>query len=622
MISTPKILFLESEKSPKKTFKKFLQNNYELTIKNYVLPSIVQSRLGKFNFSDIEDVYSLDWNEAIGDIDLQDEITYRYGIDFFSDDLNKRSFIFKHCMVKYLTSLGLSVKKNKSIKSIINSQQKPQIFISEVELQKYDIIIIDGLFSSNTSESILFKYGNGEGFPLLLQYRIAPALLFNVLRSHQKILFLMDYDSQDLTVTNDMLSRFNRLMNRIGICSYHIADSAFHSDFKNNPELLFGIDFEHRLEESLNEFSIIFDSKYKEQIEEKYSPLYKGVNRLFLKQPIALKPDSKNNIENKNKIILLGNQNTTRAYPGWDESIYDGIRKSEVAPNVEKIKFKKPVDNISTDDPIVEKTKEFKNIRLLNEYDHLKDLHYFKYSPPLKYDTISKKIKPTFGIRDVIYNSEYLMLTGNIFEDHLLSQSACDNNIFMKNSISFLSSPVEKDIKAKSLNLPEIFMYKDTGQIRIEFGFDDESSEEVLIILPPMQFCYYRYFLENALNRIGKVLITEEPGSEYNKESFKNFKDFRISSVIIRKIIDYYMESFPSSRMVERLEEMFTNGKITPYIKQTFNPHISEINKEINSKLSNKISQRLIELIQIVGVGHEENRKYSINLPSDNINIL
>lgn len=622
MKHSQRILFLEDEKSPKRIFKKYLQNNYKLTTKNYVLPGILQSRLGKLNFSDIEDVYSLDWNDAIGQIDLLDEIAYRYGFDFFSDDVDSRSFDFKHCLVKYLTSLGLSVTKKKSINHIISTQKRSTIYLKEAELQKYDIIIIDGPFSLNTSDSSLYEYENGEGFPFLLQYRIAPAILYNILRSHQKILFLMDYDFQDLTITKDMISRFNRLMNRLGICTFHLADGSLHSDFINNPELLLGIDFEHRLAETLNEFSIILDSKFNEQIKEKYSPLYRDVNRISVKQPIALKPESKNNIEKRDKIILVGNLDTTRAYPGWDESIYDRIRKSEVVLNTKEDNDKKPGYSISTDDPIIEKTKEYKNLRLISEYAHLKDLIYFKYSPPLKYDNISKKTKPTFGIRDVIYNSEYLMLTGNIFEDHFLSQRTCGNNKFMTNCIAFLSSPVEKDIRAKSLYLPKIFMYKETGQIRIEFGFDDEFCDEIYIKLPPMQFCYYRYFLENALNRVGAVLITEDPGSEYNKGSFKNFKDFRISSKIIQKIIDYYMESFPSSKLVERLEEMFTNEKITPYIKQTFNPHIFGINKEINSGLNSKISQRLIDLIKITGVGQEENRKYSINLPADNIHIL
>jgi len=564
----------------------------------------------------------MDWNEAIGDIDLQDEITYRYGIDFFSDDINKRSFVFKHCLVKYLTSLGFSVEKNNSIRHIIDSQHKSNIYINEVELQKYDVIIIDGLFFSNHSDSSLFKYANGDGFPLLLQYRIAPSIINNVLRSHQKILFLMEYDSQDLTITKDMLSRFNRLMNRLGLCTFHIADGSLHSDFINNPTLIFGIDFEHRLAESLNEFSVILDSKHTEQIDDKYSPLYANVNRICLKHPVVINPDSKNNIESKNKIILRGNQNATRAYPGWDESIYERIRKSEIVLNVEKLKLKKPISSISTDDSIIENLKEYKNIKSLNDYAQLKDFDYFKYSSPLKYDKISEKTIPIFGIRDVIYNSEYIMLSGNIFEDQFLLQNACDNNKFMENSITFLTSTVEKDIKIKSQFFPQVYMYLDTGQIRIVFGFDDESSEETFIDLPPMRFCYYRYFLENSLKGTGKVLITEELGSEYNKEAFKNFKDYRISSVIIRKVIDFYMESFPSSKQVERLEEMFTYQKTTPYIKQTFVSHISEINKEFNSKLSSKISQRLIDLIKVSSVGQEENRKYGIELPANNINIL
>jgi len=622
MKSTPKILFLESEKSPKRIFKKYLRKSYKITTRNYVLPSIVQSRLGKLNFSDIEDVYSDEWDDAIGDIDLQDEITYRYGIDFISDDVNKRSFVFRHCLVKYLTSLGLAVGKNKSIRHIINLQHKSNIYINEIELQKYDVIIIDGVFSLNNSDSPLFKYTNGDGFPFLLQYRLAPSIINNLLRSHQKILFLMEYDYQDLAITKDMLSRFNRLMNRLGLCTFHIADGSLHSDFKNNPELLFGIDFEHRLTESLNEFSIILDPKHTEQIDDKYSPLYSNVNRICLKHPVVINPDSKNNIANKNKIILCGNQNATRAYPGWDESIYERIRKSEIVLNVEKIKLKKPISSISTDDPIIENLKEYKNIKLLNDYAQLKDFDYFKYSSPLKHDTISKKTIPVFGIRDIIYNSEYIMLSGNVFDDQFLLQDACDNNKFMENSINFLTSTVEKDIKIKSQFIPQLYMYLDTGQIRIVFGFDDESPEETFIDLPPMRFCYYRYFLENSVKGTGKVLITEEPGSEYNKEAFKNFKDYRISSVIIRKVIDYYMESFPSSKQVERLEEMFTNGKTTPYIKQTFVPHISEINKEFNSKLSGKISHRLIDLIKVTSIGQEENRKYGIELPANNINIL
>lgn len=623
MGNNSKILFLKSKNSSNFKFHKYLKENYDTTVRNYILPAVFESKLGKMSFSNSEDVYNLEWGEAIQNIDSKDEITYEYGLDFFSDDPNTRAFVFIKCFMKYLKNLGYKNFKDDSIKNILSSIRQSNIFIKEQNIYKYDVIIVENLLTENIFSGFSKNEDESEDtFPICYEYKISPRLLKNILKSNTRILLLMNYDNSSFYNASEFLMRFNRMMEKVGICSFNLANKNTGEFFEKYPALLAGIDFENRIEDTLSEFSVLADDNYLREISDKYSQLYKNVKSLSVFYPIALNTESKNNIKDKNKILIKGNKKTTKLYPEWNDEIYENIKIEEIFWNIEKVKFPKNTKQISTENKWIKNLKEFKDIRKLNEYKHFIDFDYFKKGSKLKYYNPNSTGNPVFGIADSIYNSNYFILSGNIFTDDSILNKNYENREFMKNVISYLTAPVEMDLDLKSDHLPKVDLIIDSGEILIHFENVEDNWNEAKIRLSKMEFCYYRYFLERAKNNLDITTVTEEPGTEYNKSQFNKYKDLRISSKIIGKIIDYHKESFPGSAHLRPLEEMYNKRKETPYIKETLVSTLHKINKKINDRLKELTNERIIQLINISSQGKDKSRRYGIKLPAENISII
>lgn len=146
-----------------------------------------------------------------------------------------------------------------------------------------------------------------------------------------------------------------------------------------------------------------------------------------------------------------------------------------------------------------------------------------------------------------------------------------------------------KDLKKL---LPLVNMNISKGELKI-------GNE--LIKLSPIQFAYYRYFLERA-----------KKGNEYER-----FPMFRTHLEFVKKIIKYHNDSFPESDQ-EILETVKLLKNSDGIVMGNFRSVISKINKKIKLILN---TQNLSNYFIIESNGGKQALSYGISISGEKINI-
>lgn len=150
---------------------------------------------------------------------------------------------------------------------------------------------------------------------------------------------------------------------------------------------------------------------------------------------------------------------------------------------------------------------------------------------------------------------------------------------------------LEEENKDLRKLLPVVKLNIMKGELKIGDG---------LIKLSPVQFAYYRYFLERA---------KEE--NEY--ERFGNSADTPKS--FLKKIIDYHKESFPDAYLTIKESENILEKGYGADIR-TFRANISKLNNKIKSAIDS-FNYYIIETD-----GSRFKTSYGISLPPDKIKII
>jgi len=140
--------------------------------------------------------------------------------------------------------------------------------------------------------------------------------------------------------------------------------------------------------------------------------------------------------------------------------------------------------------------------------------------------------------------------------------------------------------------LPKVNMNLEKGEVKIG---------EIKIPLSPIQFAFYRYFLERILD---------------DKE-YERFSGIETPKLFHKKIIDYHKQSFPDSELFIQSSEKLLHGNMG-YDMRTFRANISKLNKRIKDSLNDKLISRYFE---IETEGKRHSLQYGINLTPDKINI-
>lgn len=126
--------------------------------------------------------------------------------------------------------------------------------------------------------------------------------------------------------------------------------------------------------------------------------------------------------------------------------------------------------------------------------------------------------------------------------------------------------------------------------------------DEIEIVLSLMEFCYYRYFIERAINVLGMEPIS----------------GLEIPRHIVRKVLEYHEESFPNSDTRSKLKEQYEKGPYLPEVN-TLLSHRSKINGKIKLKLKNT---KISKYYTINDSGKRFSKEYGLIIPSEKIKIL
>ncbi len=125
---------------------------------------------------------------------------------------------------------------------------------------------------------------------------------------------------------------------------------------------------------------------------------------------------------------------------------------------------------------------------------------------------------------------------------------------------------------------------------------------DIPITLSPIEFCYYRYFVERVLEGLGD----------------ERFSGFTVSIDFMKKIFSYHAESFEFldtnridlGRMIKKNEQLGI---------QTFRGNVSKANKKIKATLNN---ETLAQTFMISIEGGRGAKFYGINVPIEKITII
>ena len=123
-----------------------------------------------------------------------------------------------------------------------------------------------------------------------------------------------------------------------------------------------------------------------------------------------------------------------------------------------------------------------------------------------------------------------------------------------------------------------------------------------VIKLPPVEFCYYRYFS-------GKV---------FSDKRMEKFSGFNVGVHFIKSIHKFHEESFPDldANRID-MEAMIKKNYELPIT--TFRGHISKINHKLKKSLDN---ETLFNIFQIIGEGTRGAMFYGIKVSKDKIEII
>lgn len=143
-----------------------------------------------------------------------------------------------------------------------------------------------------------------------------------------------------------------------------------------------------------------------------------------------------------------------------------------------------------------------------------------------------------------------------------------------------------KDLKKL---LPAVSLNIKKGELKI----GDE-----LIMLSPIQFAYYRYFLERAKN----------------EKEYERFGILETSATFLKTILSFHKETFPDAySAIEVSEKILKSGYGVDM--RTFRANISKLNKKIKSAITN------YNFYMIETVGSRYKTRYGISLLADKIKI-
>lgn len=495
------------------------------------------------------------------------DVVYQFGIDPLLSSDNDFSFHFKFVLLDYLKKLKFKTPSELSLKNIL--QIKNEKFITEKAAFEYDLVIINTLVEKVTKFE---KLTSGE-------VEIDPT--FNSLIKNYYVYKIAP------ELIRSLLKSGKKLLFLMDYDSSPILDNEASSGKErlvyslqragiSYPEL--GFNFLSGVEVKIDkksisvkkDFEISMDEYFYESVSPKYKHIFDKVKSVHVDEVFQIKAVNKDGIEDRTKILLGSNENSS--------FIFREDQDSFIPISFEKVR---------------------------ND----------SYS-----GTIDNRLG-VFGVLDSDDNNCYCMLTGNVCADKYFGSSKYNNKKFIKNILNCLLNPQQCKRNSEFGLIPKIVLIVKKRELFIH---------NRKLNLEPVEFSFYRYFLERAKKKEGELILDGLINlKEYTKEAASY-----IPTEVFEEILNLYEESFedeignwPAALKYNQIVETNINvnlkgerkNKVTPTI-DNFKNTIYSINTKIKKFIEESDPYMEEEYLDMLLIKIKKDH-YKINLAPEYITI-
>ena len=153
----------------------------------------------------------------------------------------------------------------------------------------------------------------------------------------------------------------------------------------------------------------------------------------------------------------------------------------------------------------------------------------------------------------------------------------------------------EENYKLNKIN-KDLLPFAEMNTERSELMIDN-----TLIPLSPMQFCYYRYFLERVLNNEGDLKL----------------KGYSMPREFCERIIDFYEDSYKEHDL--NVKEYKNKLSKFEYIDAaTFRSNVSKLNSRLKTEINNPL---IFGYFTVQSTGANQSKSYGISIPREKISL-
>ncbi|MCX7832853.1 MAG: RNA repair transcriptional activator RtcR family protein [Ignavibacteria bacterium] len=289
-------------------------------------------------------------------------------------------------------------------------------------------------------------------------------------------------------------------------------------------------------------------------------------------------------------LTVLKNMKFDRVHLLWTSSYKNGINYDKISQYlINEIKKRKYCKDV---------TREYLNIEDVVDHNEI----YPKLLDCLKRNFNNKKFKVTAAIASGTPSMQacwIIMAESGDFPMELIRSNEPELNKEPITKVK-LGTALPKIIRLENENKRLKKSLYPSDKVKINIIECELKIGEKVIPLPPMQFCYYRYFITRVINDEGPLKI----------------KGFNLPREFSQRILEFFTECYPEyDYNVSALKAKLS--KFETISLNTFRSNISRMNSNLRKYLVDNYGPYLISY-----GGHKFQKEYSINIPKDCITII
>ncbi len=289
-------------------------------------------------------------------------------------------------------------------------------------------------------------------------------------------------------------------------------------------------------------------------------------------------------------LTVLKHRKFDKVYLLWTSSYKNEISYDKISDYlVQEIKKRKYCSEV---------VREYINIEDVTDHNEI----YPKLLNFLKSKFKSKKIKVTAAIASGTPSMQacwIIMSESRDFPMELIRSNEPELNTEPITVVK-LGTALPRIIRLKEENKMLKRAIKASNKITVNIGKCEINIKGIEIPFSPIQFCYYRYFLERAYNDEGPLLM----------------KGYNMPTEFSQRILDSYKECYTDYdyNIISLKKKLSMQESIST---SNFRSNVSKVNSILKEVLQTNYEQFLIQ-----SIGQRFKKQYCLFVPKENINFI